>query len=144
MGYGYYTRQQYRKRSEATEQETVIQWCGWHEGKHPELKLIFHIPNGGSRNTAEAANLKRQGVKAGVPDLCLPVPKNGYHGLYIEMKYGRNKSTQKQEEWQKALREQGYYVAVCYGAEEAERLIASYLQMAGYPALEQEGKKSES
>ena len=48
---GYYTRQQYRKRSEATEQETVIQWCGWHERKHPELKLIFHIPNGGSRNT---------------------------------------------------------------------------------------------
>ena len=92
----------------------------------------------------EAANLKRQGVKAGVPDLCLPVPKNGYHGLYIEMKYGRNKTTQKQEEWLKALQEQGYYVAVCYGAEEAERLIASYLNMAGYPALEQEGKKSES
>lgn len=141
---GYYKRQQYRKRSEATEQETVIQWCGWHEGKHPELKLIFHIPNGGSRNTAEAANLKRQGVKAGVPDLCLPVPMNGFHGLYIEMKYGKNKSTEKQEKWQKALREQGYYVAVCYGAEEAERLIASYLNMAGYPALEQEGKKSES
>lgn len=133
-------RQQYRKRSEATEQETVIQWCGWHEGKHPELKLIFHIPNGGSRNTIEAANLKRQGVKAGVPDLCLPVPMNGFHGLYIEMKYGKNKSTEKQEKWQKALREQGYYVAVCYGAEEAERLIASYLNMAGYPALEQAEK----
>lgn len=137
---GYYKRQQYRKRSEATEQEAVIQWCGWHEGKHPELKLIFHIPNGGSRNTIEAANLKRQGVKAGVPDLCLPVPMNGFHGLYIEMKYGRNKSTEKQEEWQKALQEQGYYVAVCYGAEEAERLIAGYLNMAGYPALEQVGK----
>ena len=137
---GYYKRQQYRKRSEATEQEAVIQWCGWHEGKRPELKLIFHIPNGGSRNTIEAANLKRQGVKAGVPDLCLPVPMNGFHGLYIEMKYGRNKSTEKQEEWQKALQEQGYYVAVCYGAEEAERLIASYLNMAGYPALEQAGK----
>ena len=140
----YYIRSQNRKRSEATEQEALIEWCGWHEGRHPELKLIFHIPNGGSRNTIEAANLKRQGVKAGVPDLCLPVPKNGYHGLYIEMKYGRNKTSEKQEEWLKALWEQGYYVAVCYGAEEAERLIASYLQMAGYPALEREGKQSES
>lgn len=139
----YYIRQQYRKRSEATEQETVIQWCGWHERKHPELKLIFHIPNGGSRNTAEAANLKRQGVKAGVPDLCLPVPKSGYHGLYIEMKYGKNKTTEKQEEWLKALWEQGYYVAVCYGAEEAEQVIARYLQMAGYQVLEQEGKAVE-
>ena len=141
---GYYTRQQCRKRSEAAEQETVIQWCGWHEGKHPELKLIYHVPNGGSRNTLEAANLKRQGVKAGVPDLCLPVPKNGFHGLYIEMKYGKNKTTEKQKEWLEALRGQGYYTAVCYGAEEAETVIAGYLKMAGYPALEQEEKKGES
>jgi len=86
----YYTRQQNRRRSEATEQETLIQWCGWQQSKYPELKLIYHIPNGGSRNTLEAANLKRQGVKAGVPDLCLPVARNGFHGLYIEMKYGKN------------------------------------------------------
>lgn len=58
----YYARQQNRRRSEATEQETVIQWCGWQQASHPELKLIYHIPNGGSRNTLEAANLKRQGV----------------------------------------------------------------------------------
>lgn len=134
----YYTRQQYRKRSEATEQEAVIKWCNRQQRECPELKLIFHIPNGGSRNTLEAANLKRQGVKAGVPDLCLPVPKNGFHGLYIEMKYGKNKTTKRQEEWLKALREQGYYTAVCYGAEEAETVIASYLQMAGYLALERE------
>ena len=78
---GYYKRQQYRKRSEAAEQEAVIAWCGWMEKQHPELKLLFHIPNGGSRNKAEAANLKAQGVKPGVPDLCLPVARCGYHGL---------------------------------------------------------------
>ena len=136
----YYARQQNRRRSEATEQETVIQWCGWQQASHPELKLIYHIPNGGSRNTPEAANLKRQGVKAGVPDLCLPVARNGFHGLYIEMKYGRNKTTESQDEWLEALKEQGYFTAVCYGAEEAERIIARYLQFQGYPAIErQEG-----
>ena len=103
----YYARQQNRRRSEATEQETVIQWCGWQQASHPELKLIYHIPNGGSRNTLEAENLKRQGVKAGVPDLCLPVARNGFHGLYIEMKYGRNKTTDSQDEWREALKEQG-------------------------------------
>jgi hypothetical protein len=132
----YYTKQQNRRRSEATEQETLIQWCGWQQGKYPELKLIYHIPNGGSRNTLEAANLKRQGVKAGVPDLCLPVARNGFHGLYIEMKYGRNKTTDSQDEWLEALKEQGYFTTVCYGAEEAERIIARYLQFPGYPAIE--------
>lgn len=123
----YYKRQQNRKRSEATEQETLIQWCGWQQGKYPELKLVYHIPNGGSRNTLEAANLKRQGIKAGVPDLCLPVARNGFHGLYIEMKYGRNKTTDNQNEWLEALEEQGYFTAVCYGAEEAEKVLLKYL-----------------
>ena len=124
---GYYRRQQDRKRSEATEQEALIMWCGWQQAKHPELELLYHVPNGGSRNQLEAANLKRQGVKAGVPDLCLPVPRNDFHGLYIEMKYGRNKTTDQQKKWLKGLTAQGYLTAVCYGAEEAKKVIASYL-----------------
>jgi len=132
---GYYNRQQYRKRSEATEQEELITWCGWMMNQHPELKLIYHVPNGGSRNTLEAANLKRQGVKAGVPDLCLPVPMNGFHGLYIEMKYGKNKTTEAQKEWLEELAVQGYCAAVCYGAEAAEQLISRYLCFPGYPKI---------
>ena len=89
--------------------------------------MIYHIPNGGSRNQLEAANLKRQGVKAGVPDLCLPVPKEGYHGLYIEMKYGKNKPTDNQEEWLESLRQYGYKTAVCYGADEARETIKQYI-----------------
>lgn len=123
----YYTRQQNRKRSEATEQESLIGWCNLFENRYPELGLIYHVPNGGSRNPLEAANLKRQGVKAGVPDLCLPVPKKGYHGLYIEMKYGDNKTTKKQKEWLEALQEQGYKTVVCYGAEEAQEVLKEYL-----------------
>lgn len=116
-----------RKRSEATEQERVIDWCRWHEQRMPELRLIFHIPNGGSRNEIEAKHLKAQGVKAGVPDLCLPVPRGECHGLYIEMKYGRNKTTPKQEEWLGALREQGYKTEICYGADEAITALKEYL-----------------
>ena len=103
---GYYNRLQNRKRSEATEQERVINWCGYNASEHPELKLIYHIPNGGSRNQLEAANLKRQGVKAGVPDLTLPVALKGYHGLYIEMKFGKNETTEKQKWWLEQLEKQ--------------------------------------
>ena len=88
---GYYSRMQSRKRSEATEQEQVMLWCSYIAIRHPELNLLYHVPNGGSRNEIEAANLKRQGVKAGVPDLALPVARKGYHGLYIEMKFGKTR-----------------------------------------------------
>lgn len=126
---GYYRYMQNRKRSEATEQERVISWCGYNADRYQELKLIYHIPNGGSRNELEAANLKRQGVKAGVPDLALPVALNGYHGLYIEMKFGKNTTTKKQEWWFEQLTKQEYKTAVCYGADEAIATLKEYIGM---------------
>ena len=59
-------------RTEADEQKAVIQWCILMEKRWPELEYLYHVPNGGSRNRIEAANLKEEGVKAGVPDLELP------------------------------------------------------------------------
>ncbi|MBQ0067598.1 MAG: VRR-NUC domain-containing protein [Phascolarctobacterium sp.] len=118
-----------RKRSEATEQERVMRWATFYEERFTELKLLYHVPNGGSRNQLEAANLKRQGVKAGVPDLTLPAPRQQYHGLYVEMKWGKNKTTEKQDWWIEQLRKQGYKVVVCYGAEEAMDEIAKYLDI---------------
>ena len=84
-------RQQYMLRTEASEQEAVITICKFMENRYPELKLLHHCPNGGKRDRVSAAVLKRQGVKAGVPDLHLPVPKGQYASLYIEMKYGNGK-----------------------------------------------------
>lgn len=59
------------KKKEAEEQIAIMNWAEYNMGKYPELKYLYHTPNGGSRNSAEARNLKKQGVKAGVPDLCL-------------------------------------------------------------------------
>lgn len=112
---------------ESEEQARLFQWAIYECGKYPELKLLYHIPNGGSRNKREAANLKRQGVKAGVPDLCLPVARGRYHGLYIEMKAGKNKPSQLQSEWMKALNEQGFLAVVCYGWVKASEVLEQYL-----------------
>lgn len=120
---------QKRVQYEANEQVKLFRWAEYQTNKHPELKLLYHIPNGGSRNRIEAANLKRQGVKAGVPDICLPVPSREYHGIYIEMKHGTNKATARQTEWLSALSGQGYAVAICYGWEQAAKLICQYLKI---------------
>lgn len=113
---------------EGNEQEALFRWAAFIRGRLPEIELLYHIPNGGSRNRIEAANLKRQGVKAGVPDLCLPVARSDFHGLYIEMKAGKNTTTEKQEEWILALRVQGYAAEVCYGWERAAEVITQYLE----------------
>lgn len=116
-----------RNQHEAAEQEALFQWATLMCCQYPELELMYHIPNGGSRNVAEAANLKRQGVKAGVPDICLPVARHGFHGLYIEMKAGKNRPSEYQSQWLKSLGEQGYQSVVCYGWREAADVIGAYL-----------------
>lgn len=117
------------KQYEADEQRKLFQWIAFIRTEHPEADLLFHIPNGGSRNKLEAANLKKQGVRAGVPDLFLPVARGKYHGLFIELKYGKNKTTLKQNEWLAKLNEQGYAAAVCYGCNEASQKILKYLKL---------------
>jgi hypothetical protein len=108
---------------ERDEQIALFQWAGY-----KGIDLLFHIPNGGSRNTIEAVNLKRQGVKAGVPDIFLPIARKGFHGLFIELKAGKGKITEKQGEWLKRLTEQGYFAVVCVGWDAAREVIEGYLK----------------
>ena len=114
--------------TEAQEQKFLFQWAGISRQKYPELELLFHVPNGGKREKREAASLKKEGVKAGVPDLILPVARGGHFGLYIELKVGRNKPSNLQIEWIENLKKQGYFVKVCYGWIEASETIINYLE----------------
>lgn len=104
-----------------------------------EAKLAYAIPNGGARGETERTNkirgakLKATGVKAGVPDVHLPVARRGYFGLYIEMKRPKSERgaagrvSEEQEDWHVALREQGYCVLTCIGYEPALNVFRNYL-----------------
>ena len=117
------------KSREAQEQAVVISWCEMQKSIYPELEMIFSIPNGGYRNKIEASNLKKTGVKSGVPDLMLAVPKDNYHGLFIEMKWGKNKCTPNQNKWILKLSKLDYEVKVCYSSMEAIDAIKNYLDI---------------
>lgn len=115
------------KRSEITEQIKLFNWARVHMAYIPELRLLHHIPNEGKRNGTTGKLLKAAGLTSGVPDICLPVPKGKYSGLYIEMKYNKNKPTKEQLEFMQLLREQGHKTEVCYSFEDAREVIRHYL-----------------
>ena len=71
--------------TESVEQQLLFRWARFYVSKYPELALLYHIPNGGSRRKSEAGRFKAEGVKAGVPDLFLPAARENFHGLYIEI-----------------------------------------------------------
>jgi len=117
----------FRLNDESGHQEALFNWAEYNMKRMPELEFMHHVPNGGKRDATTAVALKRQGVKAGVPDVCLPAPRGAYHGLYIEFKAGKNTTTAKQKKWLDFLKQQGYYTAVCYNWQVAAELIERYL-----------------
>jgi len=90
---------------------------------------FYAVPNGGSRNKIEARNMKAEGVSAGVPDICIPVPNKRYHGLYIEMKRQKGgRVSDKQKEWIDRLNQNGYLAKVCRGFKEAKEVVEKYME----------------
>ena len=97
--------------------------------QYPSLKFLYHIPNERS-DKRQAAILKQMGVKRGVPDLCLPVARGRYHGLYIEMKrtFGGVVSDD-QKWWKQQLTENGYACVICKGWEAGKEALLWYLNL---------------
>lgn len=95
--------------------------------------LIYHVPNGGHRHKLVAIKLKGQGVKAGVPDLVLPMARGGYFGLYLEFKATAPNDaavSASQHAWIRRLNDQGYLAIVCRGHFDAMEQIRAYLRLA--------------
>lgn len=125
--------------SEHIEQSKFFTEIKYEISKHPHWDSIYAIPNGEIRPTKSfmkqgrmityspaGKKLKEEGCKSGVPDICIPFARGIYHGMYIEMKFGKNKPFKEQEEWIARLQRNGYYVVVCYSAREAMKELLSY------------------
>lgn len=124
---------------EHNHQVALFNWADLHKKKYPELGLMFSVPNEGKRGrkkdpktgkwySVEGKKLRDAGMKKGVPDIVLPVPRGTYAGLFVELKAGDNKPTPDQREWHEKLRNVGHMVVVCYEWQAAAEIIEKYLQ----------------
>lgn len=110
-----------------SEHEIQVSCVNYFRMKYPKF-LIWAIPNGGDRNVVVGKKLKDEGALSGVPDLHVPVAMKGFHGLYIEMKAGKNKPTDKQLNIMDKLRSEGYKCEVCYTLDEFIKVVDNYLK----------------
>ena len=119
--------------TEHAHQTAVMCWAAINRATYPELVLLHAIGNGGERNVIVASRMKAEGVKAGIPDLHLPVARRGYISLYIEMKkpdrvnHKNGGLSDEQVELIALLRQHTNCVLVCYTWAEAARGLAGYL-----------------
>jgi hypothetical protein len=113
---------------EDDEQRAFFDWCQRKSvnGK-PLSRVCYAIPNGGNRNSREAARMKAQGVLSGVADVFLALAVIPYHGLYIEFKNGDNSLSKNQAEFKNDVVENGYLHVTCYSCEDAIDEVELYL-----------------
>lgn len=115
-------------------QAALFCWAQKNASVYPGIEKMFAIPNGGARDSRTGARLKMTGVKPGVPDIFLPVPKGRFAGLFIEMKKPKDSTAKvragtvrkEQVEYIEFLRSMHYCVAVCYTWETATETIQHY------------------
>lgn len=112
------------QHSENWHQRQLIQWSrqfSWGQ-------FLFHIPNETTGGQGWINRNHQLGCKKGVPDLMLPIPAGGYHGMFIEMKRPGGRLDGIQRRWLAALNELGFYAVCCKGWEEARDEIQRYME----------------
>lgn len=135
--------------SEHQEQVALFEYVRMRALANPAWDNIFSVPNGAylagdaKRRAIQMKRLKLEGLRAGVPDIFVAVPRlglkecgncGGQHrdwisaGLFIEMKRKGNAPTIAQINWHKKLIAAGYDVKVCYSADEAIKLLEKYMR----------------
>jgi hypothetical protein len=120
--------------SEHDEQVALIEWAQSQINIYPELQLLYAVPNQGGAGRAaiiRGQKMKREGMRKGVPDLCLPISRGNFLTLYIEMKDVGSKGRLSAEQtlWVSLLSEAGHNVQVCHGFEEAMNTLINYLRL---------------
>jgi hypothetical protein len=120
--------------SESLHQRALFRWAELQTGTYPELRMLYASANGGKRHRITAGRMKAEGVRAGVPDICLPVRTRLYGALYIELKRPKEDGKAKgvlsddQKRWLGDLQAFGNFAGVAFGWLEAKDMILAYIR----------------
>lgn len=110
------------------EHDIQVALMKWMSFQHKEaFEVTYATPNAAKRTPRQGAYMKAEGLKSGVPDICIAVPKKGFGALYIELKRKGGKLTPNQAEWITKLTEAGNMAVLCVGYDAAKDTIDSYL-----------------
>lgn len=113
------------------EEHMQILLVNWLHRTYPGAwEATHHSPNGGHRNKATGARMKLMGTRRGFPDLVTFLPKHGFAGLVVELKWGRGQTSDEQNDWLERLGKGGYQTHVVNDLEKAKEIYREYLSEA--------------
>jgi hypothetical protein len=113
---------------EHEEQVAFFKRVRFYRQYYPVLWMVFSTHNGVRVSIGTAKKLKAEGMESGIPDIICDVPKNGYHGLRIELKRRAGGTVSPtQAEYLARYQVLGFKAVVCKGCDEAWAVLCDYL-----------------
>lgn len=115
-------------RSEHCEQVDAVTYT---RHNFPDL-LIFHPVNEGALPVQYRSKLLLAGMLPGISDIVIVRSCGGYHGALIEMKRatkGKSRVSDEQVEVMRWARNEGFFTAIAYGAEQYQKALHYYLEL---------------
>jgi hypothetical protein len=121
------------KSLEGQIQIEVFNWIRANEEEHPVLKVVYHTPNSFFGTSFGVVMwLKKLGMRKGVYDIIVPISKQGYSSLWIEIKKGKGKLTPEQNMFSEIINQYSdnpTMFKVFYDADSCIQSIKSYLSI---------------
>lgn len=121
---------QYLKSGEISEKsihKLVLKYVADHPYLKKYIKHILHFPNEGKRSVSYGRMLKSLGMRKGVVDLFIAVPKHGYGGAWIELKSTDGNLTKEQIEFLFDMKQQNFFTTATWSVKESIDIIEWYL-----------------
>lgn len=111
-----------------TEHSTQVRVVQFMRTFYPDV-LLCAIPNGANVNPVNRVRLVKEGLLAGMPDLMILEPRNGFAGMFIEFKKENGVMSAEQEKLIAALTQRNYFCIVSRHHLTAIKMIEDYLQI---------------
>lgn len=112
------------RNEESKLQQSCVRWFDLQYSKFSQL--LFAIPGGGKRGIITARIMKGEGVRKGIPDFFLSIPKLHYGGMFIELKSEKGYLRPEQKQFFKAV-EGNYKCVVIRSVEQFIKEVNEYL-----------------
>jgi hypothetical protein len=119
----------FKPKKKVSQEDLIQKACvKWFNFKHNKIKPYLYCQYNNPKSLQHGKHLKEMGLKAGIPDMFLAIPKNGYCGMYIEMKTKTGRLTKEQKQYSVILQEIGYKWVLCRSLEDFKKEIETYLK----------------
>ena len=103
---------------------TQVCYLWWHNTHREYRGLLFHVPNGGSRNKREAAKFQIMGLYPGISDFIFLW---GGMAFMIELKTEKGRQSPEQFKWQVTMEAQGFEYYIVRSLEAFQVLIGKIM-----------------